>query len=120
MPQTTLPYKKFLANMVARITEMKKPSADDIRPLLDEVFLQGGHEAIYRADERRMREFYAAAVENVEGSVKSIAERAGVSAETIERWLADPMGMRLSEERRLDLALGVSRTYSVESVKEQS
>ncbi|WNN95165.1 hypothetical protein SEA_MAGRITTE_214 [Microbacterium phage Magritte] len=95
---------EFLASMNDKI---RSEEITDIRDALEQVWVQAGEQAVLDAEIRRMQHDLGQAI-MLSGGPEAVAERAGVSADTIKRWAVRPMEMTLGELRRLQLATGTS------------
>lgn len=106
---------EFLSSMDYRIREEE---ITDIRAALEEVWEQSKGQAEYDYQERTLQNDLGAAVMRA-GGPEEVAERAGVSSDSIKRWVTRPFDMKLSELRRLQLATGMTMEFqTLSSLKE--
>lgn len=101
---------EFLASMTAYFLDDLGP--DSIRAHLETVWEQASGQALVDQEKRRLQHTLGQAVMS-NGGPREVAERIGVDETTIKRWVVDPLNMRLSEVRRLQMATGLSLELTV-------
>lgn len=94
--------------------DIRTEASLNIAEVLEQVWEQASAQALVDHEERELRNAFDMAVLHT-GGPEAVAARIGVSADTIKRWIAHPLDMKLSEVRRFQQASGLSLSFEVYS-----